>query len=51
MGIVTDLQSSDIWKIQFAIVVNFISSKDTEEEHVMHSASDNIKFTPYNDAN
>ena len=25
--------------------------EDTEEERVMHSSSDNIKFTPYNDAN
>ena len=28
-----------------------MSLKDTEEERVMHSTSDNIKFTPYNDAN
>ena len=26
--------------------MNFISSKDSEEERVMHSSSDNIKFTP-----
>ena len=28
-----------------------ISSKDSEEEHVMHSNSGNIKFTPYSDEN
>ena len=28
-----------------------ISSKDTEEEHVMYSRSENITFTLYNDAN
>ena len=48
--IIIDLQSSDAWKIQLTIEINFISSKDTEEERVMHSTSDNIKFTPYNDA-
>ena len=48
--IIIDLQSSDAWKIQLTIEMNFISSKDTEEERVMHSTSDNIKFTPYNDA-
>ena len=37
--------------MQLAISINFISSKDVEEERVMHSTSDNIKFTPYSDAN
>ena len=46
-----DLQNSDTWKSQLTIAINFISSKDTEEERVMHSNSDNIKFTSYNDAN
>ena len=40
-----------IWKIQLTIAINFISSKDAEEEHVMHSRSNNIKFISYNDAN
>ena len=43
--------SPDAWKIQLAIAINFILSKDVEQEHVMHSTSDNVKFTPYNDAN
>ena len=46
-----NLQSSDTQKIQLAIAINFVSSKDTEEERIMHSTSDNIKFTSYNDAN
>ena len=41
-----DLQNSDTWKIQLTIAINFISSKYTEEESVMHPKSDNIKFTP-----
>ena len=49
--IIIGLHKSDTWKIQLTSSINFISSKDTEEEHVMHSKSDNIKFTSYNDAN
>ena len=30
--IIIDLQSSDTWKIQLTIAINFISSKNTEEE-------------------
>ena len=50
-NIIIDLQNSDTWKIQLTIAINFISSKGAEEERVMHSTSDNIKFTSYNDAN
>ena len=49
--IIIDLQSSDTWKIHLIIAINFIFSKDTEEERVMHSTSVNIKFTPYNNEN
>ena len=49
--IIIVLQSSDTWKIHLTIAINFISSKDTEEEHEMYSSSDNIKCTSYNDAN
>ena len=35
-NILTDLQNSDEWKIQLTIAINFISSKDAEEERVMH---------------
>ena len=52
-NIITDLQNSGAWKIQLAIEKDIIviSSKDVEEEHVMHSSSGNIKFTPYSNAN
>ena len=33
------------------MAINFISLKDAEEEHVMDSKSNDIKFTSYNDAN
>ena len=46
---IIDFQNSDTWKIQLAIAINFISSKDAEEERVMLSRSDHIKFTYYND--
>ena len=49
--IIIDLQSSETWKIQLTIANNFICSKDTEEEHVRYSMSDNVEFTPYNNAN
>ena len=48
---IIDLREFDTWKIQLTIAINSISSKDTEEGHVMHSKCDNIKFTSYNDAN
>ena len=49
--IIINLQNSDKWEIQLTIAINFISSKDTEEERVMHSNSDNMKFTSWDDAN
>ena len=48
---ITDLQISDTMKIQLTIVINFISSKDIEEERVIYLRSKNIKFMSYNDAN
>ena len=48
---IINLQNSDAWKIQLTIAINFISLKDNEEEHVMHSSSDNRKFTSYSEAN
>ena len=50
-NIIIDLQNSDTWKIQLKIAINLISSKDAEEERVIHSKSSNTKFTSYNDAN
>ena len=48
---IIELQESDAWKIQLTIAINFTSSKDVEKKRVMHSQSDNIKFTSDNDAN
>ena len=33
-----------MWKIQLTIAINFISSKDNNEECVIHSKSDNTGF-------
>ena len=49
-NITIDLQNCDTWKIQIIIAINFISSKDAKEECVMHSRSDYMEFTSYNDA-
>ena len=49
--VILDLQELETCIIQLKIENNFISSKYTEEERVMHSKSDNIKFTSYNHAN
>ena len=42
-NIINNLQNSNACKIQLIIAINFISSKDSEEDRVMHSSSDNIK--------
>ena len=44
-NIIINLQNSDTWKILLTTAIKFISSKDTEEERVMHLSSNNIKFT------
>ena len=44
-------QKSDTWKIQLTIAINFLSSKDVDEESVMHSKGNNIEFMSYDDAN
>ena len=49
--IIIDLQLSFTWKIHLTFAINFISSKDLEEERVMHWTSNNTKFTYYSDAN
>ena len=41
--IINHLKQSDTWKIKLIITINFVSSKDNnDEERVMHSKSDNI---------
>ena len=43
--IINDLKESGTWKIQLTIAINFISSRDdNDEERVMHSKSDNIEI-------
>ena len=49
--VIINLQNYDIWKIHLTIAINFISSKDSEKEHVIHLNSDNIKFTSYCEVN
>ena len=46
-----NLHKSGTWKVQLTIAINFISSKDVDEEQVMHLKKDNIEFTTYDNAN
>ena len=39
--IINNLKKLDTWKIQLTIAIDFISSKDKDEERVMHSKNDN----------
>ena len=40
-----NLKQSDTWNIQLTITINFISSKDdNDEECVMHSKNDNVEI-------
>ena len=48
--IINDLKRSATWKIQLIIVINFISSKYTDEERVTYSKTDNIESTIINKA-
>ena len=40
--VINHLKNSDTWEIQITIAISFISSKDSDEEHVIHLKSDNI---------
>ena len=44
-----DLEKSDTWKsiMNLKIIMNFTSSKDTDEEWLTHSKSDNIEVMTY----
>ena len=48
--IINNLKKSNTQKIQLTTAINFISSKDTDEERVMHAKSDNIEITIYDKA-
>ena len=41
------MKKIDTQKIKLIIAINFISSKDTDEEHVMLSKSGNIEIIIY----
>ena len=43
-NILIKLNHMEKWKTQLTIAVNFISSKNTDEESVMHSKSDTIQI-------
>ena len=49
--IIINLQKSGTWKVQLTIAINFISSKDADEEQVMHLESNNIELMTYGNAN
>ena len=50
-NVIINLQKFDSWKIQVTIAIDFLSSKDDDEERVMHSESDNIECMSYDNAN
>ena len=39
--IINNVKTTDTWEIQFIIAINCVSSKDNDEECVMHSKRDN----------
>ena len=41
---INNLQKTDTQKIQSTIAINFVSSKDIDEEHVLHSKSHNMEI-------
>ena len=40
----------DTWRFQLTMAIDFISSKDTDKERVMHSKNDNVEFMIYDSA-
>ena len=48
--LLTELSACQIFEYQL-LAINFISSKDVDEESVMHSKSDNTEFMTYDNAN
>ena len=45
------LQKSETWKIQLTIAIDFVSSKNFDEERIMLWKSGNIKFMSFDNAN
>ena len=50
-GIVYNLKKSETLEIQLTIAISFVSSKDTDEERIIHSKSDNIEVKINDEAN
>ena len=48
--IIIILQKSSTWKIQLTVATKVISYTDTDEDHIMHSNSDNIEVMTYHNA-
>ena len=46
--LINNLKKSNTWKTQLTIAINFISSRDNDEEHVIHSKSDSIEIMTNN---
>ena len=42
--IINNLKISGTWKIQLTITITFISSKDTDEECIVYSKSDDVEI-------
>ena len=49
--IILNLQKSDTLKIQLTNAIISISSKNVDEERVMHSKSNNTEFASYDNVN
>ena len=49
--ITIDFQKSDKWNTQLKMSVNFISSEDTDEEHVMFTKGYNMEKMACDEAN
>ena len=40
---INDHKTQSEWKIKLTMAIDFCSSKDSEETHIMYSSSDNIE--------
>ena len=49
--IITDFQKANTWKVQLTISINFISSKDVNDERVIHSKRNTAEFFTYDNVN
>ena len=49
--IIINFQISDTLEIQLTIAINFTSSKNVDEKHIIHSKSNNVELKPYEKKN